>query len=104
MEFAIIGKLSQPSAKIKKELEKLGGKLGTKIHDKLIAVIANPEEVERMNVRMTEAKTFGLQVVTENFLEGVKNGNAIEYITKNSICDWGTDVRILQILFKISYY
>lgn len=92
LEFVIIGKTEKSKDDIKKTIQKMGGKLGTKIHEKLAAIISNPEEVERLGSRMREAKDFGIQVVTEEFLEEVKSGQAISYITSKSICDWGTDV------------
>lgn len=92
MEFVIIGKLDQSKDDIKYIIQRMGGKLGTKIHDKLAAIISTPDEVERMGSRMHEAKDFGIQVVPEDFLDAVKGGSAISFITSKSICDWGTDV------------
>jgi len=42
MEFVILGKTTRPKDEIKKEIQKLGGKVVTNIHDKLAAVISNP--------------------------------------------------------------
>lgn len=94
MEFAIIGKLEQSKDDVKLKIQRMGGKLGSKIHEKLAAIISTEEEVTRMGSRMNEAKDFGIQVVPEEFLETVKSGGAISYITSKSICDWGTDVSI----------
>lgn len=92
LEFVIIGETEKPKDDIKKTIQKMGGKLGTKVHEKLAAVISSQSGVERMGSRMQQAKDFGIQVVTDQFLEAVKNGGAISYITSKSICDWGTDV------------
>lgn len=70
----------------------MGGKLGTKIHEKIAAIISNEAEVERLGQRMREAKEFGIQVVPEHFLDDAKAGNAISFIRSESLCDWGTDV------------
>lgn len=97
MEFVIIGKTKLPKEEIKTIIQRMGGKLGTKIHEKLAAVISTEEEVEKMNSRMSEVKDLGIQVVPDDFLEAVKGGNAISYITSKSICDWGTDVSDLYV-------
>lgn len=94
MEFALIGHLSHSKDDIKIKIERMGGKLGSKIHEKLAAIISTEKEVTRMGSRMDEAKNFGIQVVPEDFLELVKGGGAISFITSKSICDWGTDVRV----------
>lgn len=69
----------------------MGGKLGTKIHDKVAAIISNESEVERMGQRMGDVKDLGIHVVPEHFLDDVKSGNAVSYIISESLCDWGTD-------------
>lgn len=78
----------------------MGGKLGTKIHEKVAAIISTEDEVKRMSSRMREAKDFGIQVIPEDFLDDVKSGGAISYITSKSLCDWGTDVRGAENAFR----
>lgn len=99
MEFNIIGKLDRSRDEIKSEIEKLGGKLVSSVHEKLAAVISTESEVEKMNEKMQKAKTFGIQVVSLKFLDEVKSGNAIKYIKTQSICDWGTDVSVTFVRF-----
>lgn len=91
MEFVIIGKTEKSKEDIKKIIQKMGGKLASKIHEKSMAIISTPQEVVRMGGRMKEAKEFGIQVVPENFLIDAENGNAISFIISQSMCDWGTD-------------
>lgn len=94
MEFVIVGKTEQSKDDIKKVIQRMGGKLGTKLHENVAAIISTEDEVKRMGSKMREAKNFGIQVIPEDFLEDVKkNGGAISYITSKSLCDWGTDVR-----------
>lgn len=92
MEFFIIGKTTQSRADLKDALQKLGGKLSTKLHDKLAAVISNEKEIERMNDKMQEAKSMGIQVITADFVDALDKTGAVEYIKTKSICDWGSDV------------
>lgn len=91
MEFVIVGKTKKSKDDIKNIIQKMGGKLGSKIHDKVAAIISNEAEVERMGGRMNEAKELGIQVVPEHFLDDVKDGNAVSFIISQSLCDWGTD-------------
>lgn len=96
MEFVILGKLKQSKDEIKSIIQRMGGKLGTKIHEKLAAVISTEEEVEKMSSKMKEAQGMGIHVVPEDFLEAVKGGGAISFIISKTICDWGTDVCLLN--------
>lgn len=94
-EIVILGRLSRNRAELKPIIEKLGGKITTTLHEKTAVVISNDREVERMNEKMLKAKEFGIQVVHEEFLDFIKeNGGAIDYVNKNNICDWGSDVNI----------
>lgn len=56
MEFVLIGKTEKSKDEVKKIIQKMGGKLGSKIHDKVAAIISNEAEVERMGQRMNDAK------------------------------------------------
>lgn len=92
MEIVILGNLSFTRSVAKPLIEKMGGKLVTKIHEKTAVIISNEKEIEKMNQKMELAKSLGIQVVPEQFLEEIKDGGAIDYITKCSISDWGSDV------------
>lgn len=92
LEFVIIGKTERSKDDIKAIIQRMGGKLGTKIHDKLAAIISTEDEVERMGYRMSEVKDFNIQVVPEDFLDVVEGDNAMSLIMSISICDWGSDV------------
>lgn len=92
MEIGIIGRTKRPREQLKSAIEKMGGKLVTKIHDKLAAIISNEREIERMTARMEDAKNFGIQIVPENFVDDIADGGTIEYIKTASISEWGADV------------
>ncbi|XP_012286246.1 poly [ADP-ribose] polymerase [Orussus abietinus] len=93
MQFVILGRTQKDKEELKKEIAHLGGKVVTKIHDKLAAVISNPTEVGKMNKRMEEVKAQDIQVVTEDFIEEAKEFSSAPFmlIKKKSICDWGSD-------------
>lgn len=98
MEFVIVGKTEKSKEDLKREIQRMGGKLGSKVHEKLAAIISTENEVKRMGGRMVEAKNFGIQVVPEDFVEDAKAGGAISFIISKSLCDWGTDVSRRNIL------
>lgn len=94
MEVVVIGTLSKTRDQLKPIIEKMGGKLVTKIHPKTSVVLSTVAEVQKMNKRMQEVQSNNIQVCTESFLDDIKEGGTLEYIAKNSICDWGSDVGV----------
>ncbi|XP_035898019.1 poly [ADP-ribose] polymerase [Anopheles stephensi] len=91
MEFVILGTTATPKDQLKLKIQKLGGKVVTKIASHTAAIISTPEEVERLSSRMREAKELQIQVVPEEFLDDVQGGGALSFITSRAICDWGSD-------------
>lgn len=94
MHVIIIGDLSVPKDELKRNITRMGGKLVTKLQEKIAVVISNPEEVEKMNKRMQEVQSFNIQVVGEDFLTAIEKGSptdTIEKIKSMSICSWGSD-------------
>jgi poly [ADP-ribose] polymerase len=94
MHVIAIGQLSTPKDELKRQIQKLGGKLVTKFQKNIAVVISTKDEVEKMNTRMEEAKSFDIQVVGEDFLKAVEKGtptDSIEKIKSMSICKWGSD-------------
>ncbi|XP_053691962.1 poly [ADP-ribose] polymerase [Sabethes cyaneus] len=91
LQFVILGKTDTPKDQLKEKIQKLGGKVVTKITNTLAAIISTAAEVEKLGSRMQEAKDMQIQVVPEDFLDDAKSGGALSYITSKSICDWGSD-------------
>ena len=91
MHLVIIGATTIPKADLKKTIEKMGGKLVTKLNEQTAVVISNRDEIDKMNNRMTEVKEYDIQVVPESFLESVKAGGTIEKIKSMNISSWGSD-------------
>lgn len=88
----MIGKLKTPKQKIESEINKLGGTLVTKIHEKLAAVISNEGEIQKMGLKMATAKALDIQVVSEDFLTEVEKMDPCRYIICRSISEWGGNV------------
>lgn len=94
MHVVAIGELKTPKGELKHRIERLGGRLVTKLQEKIAVVISNAEEVEKMNKRMQEVKELQIQVVTEDFLDAIAKGtptDTIEKIKSMAICEWGSD-------------
>lgn len=101
MEVVVVGTLSKTRDQLKPIIEKMGGKLVTKIHPKTAVVLSTEAEVNKMNKRMETVRDNNIQVCAENFLDDIKNGGTLEYISKNSICDWGSDVGVSKLLLSL---
>lgn len=94
MHVVPIGRLEMNRPEMKVCIEKMGGRLVTKLNEKIAVVISKESEVEKMSKRMEEVKAFNIQVVPENFLSSIDNGTreeAIEKIKSMAISDWGSD-------------
>lgn len=94
MHVVVIGSLSASKEDLKRQIERMGGKLVTKLQEKIAVVISTAEEVEKMSKRMSEVRDLNIQVVGEDFLKAIKDGNpttTIEKIESMAICDWGSD-------------
>lgn len=94
MEFLILGKLKRGREEIKKIITRAGGRVTTKLHEKLAAVIAPKNMVEEMTDKIEIAQTMNIQVIPEAFLDEFPNCDPIQYIQTQSICDWGGDPRL----------
>ncbi|XP_063958511.1 poly [ADP-ribose] polymerase 1-like [Lytechinus pictus] len=85
------GKLSKSNKELRTVIQGLGGDVATKITPETACVISTEAEVKKMNKKMKEAKSNDVHVVSEDFLDAVKNGGAALMITQHSICNWGSD-------------
>ncbi|XP_028151640.2 poly [ADP-ribose] polymerase-like [Diabrotica virgifera virgifera] len=93
MLFVIVGKPPKGKDEIKKLVVSMGGKVITKIDEKVAAIISTEIEVEKMNKRMQEAEKYDIHVVPDDFLDEAKNnvGKIADLIIEKSICEWGSD-------------
>ena len=94
MEFVLIGTFKKSRASVERLIKKLGGKVGTEIHDRVAAIISTMDEIQKMDNEMKEAKKHNIQVISEDFLEEIQESDCdpILYIISKSISDWGGDV------------
>lgn len=93
MDIVILGRMSRARPELKQVVERMGGKISTKIHANTAVVVATQSIFEKMGEKVLEAQNLGIQVVIEEFFSAVESGTkAVEYISKCKISDWGSDV------------
>lgn len=100
MEFALIGKLKLSRQEIEGTIKKMGGKVVTKIHDKMAAVISNEEEIQKMGPKMILAEKFNIQIVSEDYLESIETNDPRMCIITRCLSEWGGNVSKLFISYK----
>ncbi|XP_071441476.1 poly [ADP-ribose] polymerase [Hetaerina americana] len=92
LEFVLHGLLPKSKEEITKEIIRLGGRVITKVHDKLAAVISTKEQVEKMGKQILDAQDMDIQVVSEDFIKEVRGLSDVRnLIIQKSICDWGSN-------------
>ena len=99
MDFCIVGETNMPREDIENKIEAMGGKITTKVHAELAAVISNAEEMKNFSEMIKEAFMHRIQVVPDSFLNDVMNNDPIEVIVKNDLSEWGKDVSFSTFLF-----
>lgn len=94
MEFVLVGSFKKPRGDLERLIQKLGGKVGAKIHDGVAAIVSNVKKVRKMGKRMKKARKYNVQVVSEDFLDEIQKPGAdpIQYINSKSISNWAGDV------------
>jgi len=94
MLVVIIGKTTTPKKELKLKIERMGGKLVTKLEKGIAVVISTAEVVKKMGKRMKEVQSYNIQVVAEEFLTAIENGtpaDTLEMIKTMSICTWESE-------------
>lgn len=102
MQFLIIGATKKSQADIIHKIRLMGGKMATKIHRELAAVISNSDEVNRAESDIKDAFLRRIQVVSEDFLDKVMDNDPIDVIVKSDLSKWGRDVSLLAFICILS--
>lgn len=104
MEFMIVGETSKPKAEIENQIKQMGGKLCVEFHENLVAIISNAEEVTKMGQTMNDARTHGIPVVPDTFIDEVKHSDPLQSIDKLNLGGWTKNVRsFLEIIDHNNY-
>ncbi|KAK3745682.1 hypothetical protein QZH41_019013, partial [Actinostola sp. cb2023] len=95
-KFAIIGKLKRSQAELSTVIEDLGGKVVEKVNTRVTCCISSvamffmsSAEVDKKSKKMKDAESLDVPVVSEDFLEAVKDGGAALKLPQHSIVSWG---------------
>ncbi|XP_043248325.1 poly [ADP-ribose] polymerase [Colletes gigas] len=106
MQFVVIGRTEKDKDTLKRNIMLLGGDVTTKIHENLTAVISTQNEIDKMSKKMEDAKSFNIQVITEDFVDEAKDytKSAVSLIKKKTISSWGGNLsdRIKTVAEKSS--
>ncbi|XP_055303260.1 poly [ADP-ribose] polymerase-like [Sitodiplosis mosellana] len=91
MEFFIVGATKLPRKDIEHKIQAMGGKMASRIHGYLAAVISNAEEVQIGEGMIREAFIQRIQVISDDFLNEVMDHDPIEVIARSDLSKWGKD-------------
>lgn len=94
MEFVFVGQFNQQVNDMEQLIRNFGGRVGVEVYRHTAAVISIPFDVVKMGEQMIKARYFGIQVVSEIFLDAIQASgvDSVQYICDNKICDWDGDV------------
>ena len=101
MEFFIVGATKLPRQDIERKIHAMGGKMATRIHADLAAVISNAEVVETGEGTIREAFIHRIQVVSDAFLDEVLDNDPIKVIDRNNLSKYGKNVRSFYFCFCV---
>lgn len=92
MEFFIVGATKLPRQEIERKVRAMGGKMATRIHSNLTAVISNAEVVETGEGIIREAFIHRIQVIPDDFLNEVLDNDPIKVINRKNLIKYGKNV------------
>jgi len=94
MSFYLDSDLERPKVEIKDVIEKLGGRITSRISDKVAAVLSSKRKIDGLDSTMEKAEAKGIQVVPLDILDEFQAdpSNAVFLIAKKNIAPWGTDI------------
>lgn len=104
MEFFIVGDTEKPRNVIESKIQAMGGKMASRIHANVTAVISSADEVKYDSIMIREAIIQRIQVIPDDFLNKVMDNDPIEVIVKNDLTIWGKDVRLFLSDFTFFFF
>ena len=72
LKFVLDSKLGRSKEEIEGDIKKLGGSVGSRITDKIAAVISTKDNVKEMDSKMKKAEDLSIPVIELSFLDAVK--------------------------------
>lgn len=92
MEFFILGETKMPREVVEFKIQSMGGKISSKIHRYLAAVISNADEVDKSSGIIHEAFIYGVQVIADDVIDQLVTDDPIGMIVQKDLSKWGRDV------------
>lgn len=90
-KIALVGDLEKSTEEITATVADLGGQIVNRINSSLTCMISTQDEVEKKSKKIKSAEKHGVHVVSEKFLDDVKNGGAVLMMKQNLLSTWGGD-------------
>lgn len=103
MEFYLFGETRMPREEVEYKIRAMGGKIASKVHTHLAAVISNAKEVKEHNEVIKEAFMHRIQVIPDDFLDEVMDNDPVLLIVKKDLSNWGKDVCSLSSFFLVLF-
>ncbi|EDO46812.1 predicted protein, partial [Nematostella vectensis] len=97
MMVAVIGKLKRTKADVASCVAQLGGTTMDRVTSKVDCCISTQAEVSKSSKKMKDAEKFNIPVVSEEFLDAIKDGEFNSNIAKHSLVSWGK-IKALDIV------
>lgn len=92
MTFVVLGVSPELKATLKFEIAKLGGKVIGSIYPDTTGIVSTKEMVKKAGKHMEKAKSYGIQVVPESFVDACKEGgNAADHLISMNLASWGSN-------------
>lgn len=93
MTFFIYGETKIPRKDIEYKIQAMGGKMASRIHSSLVAVISNENEVKNKSILMQNVFVERVQVIPDDFLDEVMENDPIKVIVTKNLSKWAKNVR-----------
>lgn len=97
MEIVVFGETKKPRMEIEKIIQKMGGTVRYTVDETVTVIISSTKYINMVDKHIKKAKEFGIQIVSEDFLDEVQNKDAVALMVEKNLCSWGIDVSKLQI-------
>ncbi|EFX75651.1 hypothetical protein DAPPUDRAFT_55885 [Daphnia pulex] len=91
LKFIVDSKLEKSKEKVEAEIKKLLGSVGSRVTEKIAAVISTKDNLKEKDSKLKKASELGIHVVDLSFFDAIKAStgeSASSIITKKNIAPW----------------
>lgn len=90
-KIALVGDFEKSTEEITALVANLGGKVVNTVNSNVTCIISTQDEIDTKSKKIKSAEKHGVHVVSEKFLDDVKNGGAVLMMKQNLLSTWGGD-------------